>query len=137
MPLRLLCYTDPEDGSDVIREWYDARDTETRAQIDGVLLLLTENDHARRDEHSFKALERRSTSRRCLGLHEILIDFGRHHYRVLGYLDGDKFIMLYPFYKSNTKFDRYSGPCRESQNRLEKIRSGRATSKHCEFPPPP
>jgi hypothetical protein len=95
MPLRFRCYTDLE-GRDVTREWYEERDGGIQGDLTGIVEILRETNKALSNEYLLKSLEKRAGSK-CLGLHEILIDRDSHHYRVLGFLENNMFIMLYAF----------------------------------------
>jgi hypothetical protein len=129
MPLSLRCYT-ALDGRDVIREWYDAQDGIIQGDFLGVIEILENVNRARADVTLF--LQKRASSK-CLGFHEILIDRDRRHYRVIGWLEGDVFTMLYPFYKNVEP--RYTVPCEQSLNRKTEIEYDRRRSRQCEFPP--
>lgn len=139
MPLIFRCYTDA-DGRDVIQDWYHARDGQARGHIVGVILALEQNPNAWRDKEMFKQLEKKSSSKLCVGFCEILIDYYdnvqnnfKHHYRIIGHLDGAIFTMLYAFYKNEG--GRYGVPCRKAQERQAEIAVDRQRSRDCEFPP--
>jgi hypothetical protein len=139
MPLIFRCYTDAK-GRDVIEDWFHARDGQAQGEIAGVILTLEETPQARRDTTMLKRLEKKSTSKECIGFYEILIDYHdnihfslKHHYRILGFLEGDVFTMLYPFYKNNN--GHYNVPCRKARGRQVEIAIDGLRSRDCEFPP--
>lgn len=132
MPLRFRCYTDNA-GHDVIRDWYEARDVEARANIIGVLWALEERSTACQDENLFKELKKQASSKNCAGFHEILIDYDdkelrniTHHYRIIGYLERDTFTMLTAVYKNDD--GKYKEPCRVAKERLAEISVDRRRS---------
>jgi hypothetical protein len=132
MPLTFRCYTDPN-GRDVMREWYDARDGKAQGHIVGVAILLESNARARSDKKLFKALEKRASSPKCIGFHEILIDFDQQHFRIIGFLENDTFTMLCPMYKNISP--KYAAPCVLAIERWSEILNDRGRAQECEFPP--
>jgi hypothetical protein len=116
-----------------MREWYAAQDEVIRGDFLGVIEILENVNRAQSDKTLFKELTERSASK-CLGMHEIIIDRDRRHYRIIGVLMNNVFTMLYPFCKNDDP--RYTMPCDESSGRKEEIERDRRRSHQCEFPPP-
>lgn len=130
MPLRFLCYIGP-DGRDVMREWYDALDETMQGDFVGALEILQTNNRAKSDKKLFKELDRRASSS-CVGFHEILIDRGIQHYRIIGFLVGDIFTMLVPFSKANSPL--YTKQCKEAFERKTEVELDRNRATDCEVP---
>ncbi len=130
MPLTFWCYT-AADGSDAVLEWYLGCDEDTQGQFFGVVQQLEQVERARHDESMFKALQKRAASR-CLGLHEVLIDFEGRHFRVLGFLHNDNFVMLCGFCKNT--LPKYGTPCQLAQDRKTEVLADNGRARPWHFP---
>jgi len=131
MPLTFRCYTDPK-GRDVIRERYDARDETMQGVFLGIIENLQRKSRAVLNENIFKELKKRHASK-CVGFHEIRLDYDGHHYRVIGLLEANVFTMLWTFYKNVCP--RYAVPCEQSNKRKSEILRDRRRANECTFPP--
>jgi hypothetical protein len=114
-----------------MREWYNARDETIQGAFLGIVENLQRKSRAVLNENIFKELEKRHASK-CIGFYEMRIDHDNHHYRIIGILEDNVFIMLLPFYKNVSS--RYTRPCEESNKRRLEISRDRRRSKECAFP---
>ena len=116
-----------------MRAWYRDQDNAIQADLYGILEQLEINRRARYNREIFKDLERRNSSKSCVGFHEIRGIKDTRHYRILGYLVDDIFTMLVPFVKAGDQ--KYKRHCDKACTRKAEIDRDQSRARDCEFPP--
>jgi hypothetical protein len=120
VPIDLKCYAELNE-TDVISPWYGSIQDEAKAELDGVLEILSSLSPQRWPLSCAKELSDRTASE-CSGLHEVLLDGPGYCYRIIGFLGpgAGEFTMLYPFDK---QIDAgYGLPCKIAQERMKNVR---------------
>jgi hypothetical protein len=124
--LSLKCYI-ADDGSDVVRTWWDAQSSPLRSAFAVAIGQVEDIPRNRLPRDLFKPGEKRKASD-CQGLHQIRFD-GKHEngtkfcVRVLGFLGPgrNEFTMLFPFDKELD--DQYEAPCKTAKERMADVKA--------------
>jgi hypothetical protein len=126
------CYR-TEDGIDAIRQWFDRQDGQTKAEVVGVLQLLSATDPTQWHKTPYFKVLKKKKDDECFGLSEIILrTIENVHYRIFGFFQGTDFVMLVASKKDDDP--AYQQACPLGQERKSDVQRNWKRSHYCEFP---